>query len=67
MFAKCEVKNGGGQSPVYSFLEEGAGEAPSWNFCKYLVGKDGKVIAFFKSSVSPDSEELRLAIEEALG
>ena len=67
MFAKCEVKGGEGQSPVYAFLEQESGEVPGWNFCKYLIGKDGQVIAFFKSNVAPDAEELRIAIEEALG
>ena len=39
---------------------------PSWNFAKYLVGKDGQVIEFFSSKVAPDSKELRDAIENAL-
>ncbi|MFT7668465.1 MAG: glutathione peroxidase [Planctomycetota bacterium] len=67
MFAKSEVKAGEGQSPVYSFLEEQTGEVPGWNFCKYLVGKDGQVIAFYKSGVEPDAAELRKAIEAAFG
>ena len=67
MFEKCEVKPGAGQSPVYAFLEEQAGETPSWNFCKYLVGPDGRVIAFYKSGMEPDAAELRQAIEKALG
>ncbi|MEM7201663.1 MAG: glutathione peroxidase [Planctomycetota bacterium] len=66
MFAKSEVK-GANQSPVYSFLEQQTGQVPSWNFCKYLVGKDGQVIAFYKSSVEPTADELRKAIETALG
>ena len=66
MFAKCEVKEGGSQSPLYSFLEQETGESPNWNFCKYLVGKDGQVIGFYKSSVEPDADELRKAIETAL-
>ena len=67
MFAKIEVKAGAGQSPVYSFLQQQTGEEPGWNFCKYLVGKDGQVIAFYKSGVAPDADELRKAIESALG
>ena len=43
------------------------GHAPNWNFCKYLVGKDGKVIAFFPSKVTPESKELRDAIDHGLG
>ncbi len=66
MFAKCEVKPGAGQSPVYAFLAGQTGETPGWNFCKYLVGKDGQVVAFFESGVEPSSAELRRAIEAAL-
>ena len=42
-----------------------AGE-PGWNFNKYLVGKDGKVIRRFDSDVEPDSKELSDAIDAAL-
>ena len=38
----------------------------AWNFEKFLVGKDGTVIARFKSGVEPDSDELKNAIESAL-
>jgi len=66
MFAKVETKAGANQSPVYAALTEATGKQPSWNFCKYLVGKDGKPIAFYKSGTAPDSAELREAIEAAL-
>ena len=39
----------------------------AWNFEKFLVGKDGAVIARFKSGVEPESAELKGAIEAALG
>lgn len=65
MFSKLVTKPGSDQSPVYAFLTEGR-QAPNWNFCKYLVGKDGKVIAFFPSKVTPESKDLRDAIETAL-
>ncbi|HEU4952908.1 MAG TPA: glutathione peroxidase [Holophagaceae bacterium] len=64
MAAKVDVK-GPAQSPVYGFLAEGHGE-PQWNFHKYLVGRDGRVIRAFPSSVAPESAELRAAIEAAL-
>jgi glutathione peroxidase len=38
----------------------------AWNFEKFLVGKDGTVVARFKSGVEPDSAELKSAIEAAL-
>ena len=63
MFAKVKTK-GEGQAPIYKMLAS-KGE-PKWNFHKYLVGKDGQVKAAFASSVTPESAELRNAIDAAL-
>ena len=65
MFGKLVTKAGPDQSPIYSFLGQG-GQLPAWNFSKYLVGKDGKVVAFYPSKVAPEAKELREAIEAAL-
>jgi glutathione peroxidase len=65
MFAKLETKRGPGQSPVYAFLTK-SGEEPNWNFCKFLVGKNGEVRGFFPSNVAPNDPALRQAIDEAL-
>ncbi len=65
LFAKQETQPGPGQSPVYAFLTR-AGQVPDWNFCKYLVGRDGRVLAFFPSKVKPESKELREAVAAAL-
>jgi glutathione peroxidase len=65
MFEKVVTKAGAEQSPIYAFLGK-SGSLPSWNFGKYLVGKDGKVVQFFPSKVTPDSEELKSAIEAEL-
>lgn len=65
MFAKVSVKSGDGQAPVYQFLTR-TQPAPRWNFSKYLVGKDGQVIAAYDSRVAPDSAELIKAIDTAL-
>ncbi len=65
LFSKLVTGKGDSQSPVYAFLTKDQ-PAPNWNFCKYLVGKDGTVIAFFPSKVTPESRELRDAIEKAL-
>ncbi|MBL8725667.1 MAG: glutathione peroxidase [Planctomycetes bacterium] len=65
MFAKVATKAGAGQSPVYAFLGA-SGKLPNWNFCKYLVGKDGAVLGFYPSKVAPDDATLRAAIERAL-
>jgi glutathione peroxidase len=65
MFAKVVTKATDGQSPIYTYLGS-TGNLPGWNFSKYLVGKDGKVIAFYPSKVKPEDPELRAAIEKAL-
>lgn len=67
LFAKCATKPGASQSPVYAALQQATGKSPNWNFCKYLVGKDGKPIAFYASRTAPDDAELRAAIDKALG
>ena len=71
MFSKISVK-GSDQHPLYSYLtsEEANPETAGgvkWNFTKYLVDRNGKVIAKFASGVKPLSEELVKAVEEALG
>jgi glutathione peroxidase len=65
MFAKVVTKSGPDQSPVYKLLGS-TGHLPAWNFSKYVVGKDGKILAFFPSEVTPESAELRGAIMKAL-
>ena len=54
--------------PFYGWARTvlGAGAAPRWNFHKYLVGRDGRLIAGYGSSVAPQSATLVRAIEEAL-
>jgi glutathione peroxidase len=67
MFAKITVK-GPDKAPLYKSLTEAAdpkGEV-SWNFEKFLIGKDGAVIGRFKSGVAPDDAKLVQAIEAAL-
>lgn len=51
---------------LYNWLEKHApnGEKPDWNFCKYLVDENGKVVAFYNSKVKPMSEELLTAIQK---
>ena len=65
MFSKVITKAGRDQSPVYSYLGA-TGHLPAWNFAKYVVGKDGRVRAFFPSDVTPDDPALRRAIADAL-
>ena len=63
MMAKIPVK-GDNKHPVYSFLTSGdkPGEV-GWNFEKFLIDADGKVVERYKSRVSPDSKELRADID----
>jgi glutathione peroxidase len=65
MFSKLVTKAGPEQSPIYSYLGK-TGSLPSWNFAKYVLDKDGKVVKFFPSKVTPDAPELRQTIEAAL-
>jgi glutathione peroxidase len=65
LFAKSVVSPGADQSPAFALLGR-SGKEPKWNFGKYLVGKDGKVIDLFSSDVTPESSKLRRAIEKAL-
>jgi glutathione peroxidase len=64
MFAKVKTK-GEGQSPVYQFLTAKHGQ-PKWNFHKYLVGKDGQVLAAFPAKMSPEDPSIASAIADAL-
>src|ERR1700731_2963464 len=70
MMAKVSVK-GADITPLYAFLTDKAanpktGGEIGWNFTKFLIGPDGKVIARFDSEVGPDSKDLTSAIETAL-
>jgi glutathione peroxidase len=65
MFAKVKVL-GDGQSPVFRFLSADYGE-PKWNFYKYLVDRDGRVIKTFSNATPPEDPSLRAAVEAALG
>lgn len=64
LYEKRHVK-GKKKDDVYEFLTREQDE-PSWNFTKYLVGRDGRVIARFDKKVKPEDPELRGAIEDAL-
>ena len=65
MFAKSVV-TGKDANPLHAQLANATGQAPEWNFHKYLVGKDGKVIASYASKVTPLDGKLVGAIEKAL-
>jgi len=68
MFDKLEV-NGAGRHPLYVALVGAGSPFPGdikWNFTKFVIGRDGKVLARFDSKVKPDSDEVTKAIEAAL-
>lgn len=68
MFAKISVK-GADIHPLYQFLtstEAGFSGDVQWNFGKFLVDKNGKVIARFGSGDEPESSKITQAIEQAL-
>jgi len=70
MFSKISVK-GEDKAPLYHFLTETSPNAAThgdiqWNFTKFLIGKDGKVVARFEPDVTPESAEMEKAIEAAL-
>ena len=70
LFSKIDV-NGEKADPFYKYLT-GAETNPQfagklgWNFEKFLIGRDGKVVARFKTGIEPDSEEMVAAIRKEL-
>jgi len=65
MSEKIVVK-GNGQHPLYQWLTAQKGDV-TWNFNKFLIDNQGRVIERFESKVEPLSQELTQAIEAALG
>jgi glutathione peroxidase len=72
LFEKIDV-NGENASPIYKTLKAQAGALQKdgggdieWNFAKFLVGRDGKVIARFHPKVSPEAPEVLKSIETEL-
>jgi glutathione peroxidase len=69
MYSKISVK-GDDQAPLYGYLtkETGAGITGDikWNFTKFLIDRNGKVVQRFEPAVTPDSKEVTAAIEKQL-
>ena len=68
LFDKLDV-NGKNRAPLYTLLAGKDSPFPGdikWNFNKFLIGKDGKILQRFDSKVTPDSTEMTSAIESAL-
>lgn len=67
LLEKSVTKAGKDQSELYSILGARTQKLPTWNFCKYLVARDGTTVTFHASAVDPDSPEFVKEIETALG
>jgi len=67
-FAEMHVKKGPEQHPLFAWLTSQPGKEGdvSWNFNKWLIGRDGQLIARWPSKVEPDGPEVTAAIEAAL-
>jgi glutathione peroxidase len=70
MLGKVVVK-GEGQTPLYKYLtgkdtNPAFGGDVGWNFEKFLIGRDGKVVGRFKSGVAPTDDELVKAVKDEL-
>ncbi|MCC6795851.1 MAG: glutathione peroxidase [Candidatus Hydrogenedentes bacterium] len=71
LFSKIPVK-GDQKEPLYAYLTDSTknpatGGDIGWNFTKFLVGRDGKIIARYESKVKPTDTEMTEAVEKALG
>lgn len=69
MYSKVSVK-GDDQTPLYQYLTKdtpaGINGDIKWNFTKFLVDRNGKVVQRFESKVTPDSPEVTSAVEKLL-
>jgi glutathione peroxidase len=65
MFEKITVKKGKAH-PFFDQLAAAAGTHPTWNFHKFLIGRDGKLITEFSPRTKPDNEDVVAQIEAAL-
>ena len=66
MFEKTTVKKKNAH-PFFAALAESSGTYPTWNFHKYLIGRDGTLISDFSPRTQPYDDKLVAAIEKALG
>lgn len=66
--AQKEIISGDNTHPFYIWAKEilGFGTAPKWNFHKYLINREGKIINYFHSTTSTQSDRFKTAIEKAL-
>ncbi len=65
MYAKISV-SGADKAPLYQYLTAAMGGEIQWNFTKFLVARDGKLLQRFEPEVEPESAEVTAALEKAL-
>lgn len=65
MFAPGKV-SGRGANALFAGLAQATGQAPTWNFHKYVVDRQGRPVAAFPARVRPDDAKLVATIEKAL-
>jgi glutathione peroxidase len=65
MFAKSDVI-GPETNPLHTELAKITGQAPKWNFTKYLIDRQGNKIEYFPSKVTPEDKEFVAKVEQAL-
>lgn len=65
MFAKSSVR-GSNANPLFKQLAKQTGDAPSWNFHKYLISRNGQQVLSFGSQIAPESKAMTEAIEQML-
>jgi glutathione peroxidase len=65
MLGKSHVR-GGDVNPMYAMLAKETGTAPKWNFYKYLIDRNGNVVASYNSMTKPDDKQFVAKIEQLL-
>jgi glutathione peroxidase len=66
MFAKTSVR-GAEANALFKELAQASGTTPKWNFYKYLISREGKVVESYSSMTSPDDRAFVRAVEKQLG
>jgi glutathione peroxidase len=66
LVASKEKVKGDEAHPFYIWAKEATGNTPTWNFYKYIVGKDGEIIDYFVSLTKPSSKKIKKILDNNL-
>lgn len=66
MMTEPDHVKGDAANPLHAWLIQNTGQSPRWNFYKYVIAPDGRIIGMFPSQVAPDSDEFQRAVDLAL-